>query len=122
LNEQTLLGEVEQCFQRVRDDLAADIEPVLKRESGGGVGEDSTAEEVPPELREVFLLEAEDHLRTINSLLPSLDREPVDLALVQDVRRSVHTLKGAAAMVGFGQITRLAHRMEDLLDLIYEGS
>src|SRR5262249_30772585 len=40
----------------------------------------------------------------------------------QEIRRSAHTLKGSAAMVGFQSITQLAHRMEDLLDLLYEGS
>jgi chemosensory pili system protein ChpA (sensor histidine kinase/response regulator) len=79
-------------------------------------------EEISPELREVFLLEAEDHLRNVSALLPSLEREPLEKGLVQEIRRSVHTLKGAAAMVGFAEITRLSHRMEDLLDRIYEGS
>lgn len=78
-------------------------------------------EEVPAELREVFLMEAGDHLRTIAALLPALGQQPLRLAVVKDIRRSVHTLKGAAAMVGFQEITRLAHRMEDYLDLIDEA-
>jgi chemotaxis protein histidine kinase CheA len=78
--------------------------------------------EVAPELLEVFALEAEDHLRTISTALPQLAAQPDNRELIQEVRRAAHTLKGSAAMVGFPKITRLAHRMEDLLDLLYEGS
>jgi chemosensory pili system protein ChpA (sensor histidine kinase/response regulator) len=78
-------------------------------------------DEVSPELAEVFALEADEHLRTMSSLLPALERQPADKDLLQQIRRSAHTLKGAAAMVGFRNITQLAHRMEDLLDALYEG-
>jgi chemosensory pili system protein ChpA (sensor histidine kinase/response regulator) len=78
-------------------------------------------DEVSPELAEVFALEADEHLRTLSSLLPALERQPGDKDLLQQIRRSAHTLKGAAAMVGFRNITQLAHRAEDLLDALYEG-
>ena len=84
--------------------------------------EEEVDDTVAPELLEVFGLEAEDHLRTISALLPQLAGQPDSREIMQEVRRSAHTLKGSAAMVGFGRITRLAHRMEDLLDLLYEGS
>jgi chemotaxis protein histidine kinase CheA len=38
------------------------------------------------------------------------------------VRRSVHTFKGAAGVVGFRTASQLAHHMEDVLDEIYEDS
>jgi chemosensory pili system protein ChpA (sensor histidine kinase/response regulator) len=79
------------------------------------------SEDASPELIEVFALEAEDHLRTISTALPALEQHPDNKDHLQDIRRSAHTLKGAAAMVGFENITRLAHRMEDLLDLLYDG-
>jgi chemosensory pili system protein ChpA (sensor histidine kinase/response regulator) len=82
---------------------------------------DDSAEVVPPELVEVFALEAEDHLRNISTLLPALKQQPDKKELLQDIRRSAHTLKGAAATVGLRKLTRLAHRMEDLLDRMYEG-
>ena len=77
-------------------------------------------EEVSPELMEVFLVEAEDHLQNIARSLRTLQDEPGRKEVLQEVRRSVHTLKGAGAMVGFRTVTQLSHRMEDLLDLIYE--
>ena len=91
-----------------------------------GVGEADSqgsyfSAEVSAELAEVFALEAEDHLRHMSSALQTLDVQPGDQELIQSLRRSAHSLKGAAAMVGFREITQLAHRMEDLLDLVYEG-
>ncbi|MDH4319809.1 MAG: Hpt domain-containing protein, partial [Desulfobulbaceae bacterium] len=83
--------------------------------------EDLGDEDIIPELLEIFLLEAEDHLRTVNLRLTELAREGFDKNLIQDVRRSVHTLKGSAGSVGLKMVTALSHRMEDLLDLLYEG-
>jgi chemosensory pili system protein ChpA (sensor histidine kinase/response regulator) len=85
-------------------------------------GSPFSQDEVPPELAEVFALESADHLRSISTLLPALEREPDNREVLQEIRRSAHTLKGSAAMVGFQSITQFAHRMEDLLDLLYEGS
>jgi chemosensory pili system protein ChpA (sensor histidine kinase/response regulator) len=79
-------------------------------------------EVVSPELLEAFSLEAEDHLRNVSGLLAALDKQPEEKELLQDVRRSVHTLKGAAGAVGLRAIAQLSHRMEDLLDLLYAGS
>jgi chemosensory pili system protein ChpA (sensor histidine kinase/response regulator) len=85
------------------------------------VVDDDNTESIDPELLAVFTLEAEDHLRTISALLPALSERPGDKDLLQQVRRAAHTLKGSGAMVGFKTLTRLAHRMEDLLDLLFEG-
>jgi chemosensory pili system protein ChpA (sensor histidine kinase/response regulator) len=79
------------------------------------------AADIPPELLEVFKLEADDHLRVLTTLLPATKKNPADREQWQEVRRAAHTLKGTAAMVGFADVTTLAHRMEDLLDLYFEG-
>jgi chemosensory pili system protein ChpA (sensor histidine kinase/response regulator) len=82
---------------------------------------DRREEEVEPELLTVFAQEAEDHLRALRAALPALGERPDDRELMQQVRRRVHTLKGSAGMVGFRTLTQMAHRMEDLLDRLYEG-
>jgi chemosensory pili system protein ChpA (sensor histidine kinase/response regulator) len=82
----------------------------------------TTQEEIAPELLEVFQLEAAEHLRTIQTLLPGLEQQPENKDALQEIRRSAHTLKGAAGMVGFRNVTQLAHRMEDALDLLYDGT
>lgn len=80
-----------------------------------------TAAEPTGDLLDVFRAEAEDHLRALTTLLPAARSDPADRSRWQEVRRAAHTLKGSAAMVGFENVTRLAHRMEDLLDAYYDG-
>jgi chemosensory pili system protein ChpA (sensor histidine kinase/response regulator) len=76
--------------------------------------------DIPTDLLEVFLPEAEEHLRLITVSLPNLAAQTENKSLLQEVRRSAHSLKGSAAVVGFHELARLAHRMEDLLDLLYD--
>jgi chemosensory pili system protein ChpA (sensor histidine kinase/response regulator) len=73
-----------------------------------------------PEMLEVFALEAEELLANIWASLRVLETAPSDAAALREIRRSSHTLKGAAGVVGFGTISELAHRMEDLLDVLAE--
>jgi chemosensory pili system protein ChpA (sensor histidine kinase/response regulator) len=75
---------------------------------------------VPPELAEIFGEEAQEHLETIARVTSGLDPEKSDLETIQELRRAVHTLKGAAGVVGYLGAAKLAHRMEDLLDSLYE--
>ena len=71
---------------------------------------------IPGELLEIFNDEAEDHMRSIYDGLNRLKNERADNQALASVRRASHTLKGAAAAVQLESATRLAHRMEDLLD------
>ena len=71
---------------------------------------------VPAELLEIFNEEAEEHLRIIYDGLDQLKKSSDNLEAIANVRRSAHTLKGAAGAVGLESATRLAHRMEDMLD------
>jgi chemosensory pili system protein ChpA (sensor histidine kinase/response regulator) len=122
--EDALVQDMSRSYRRLRG-LPEDAPiPEVKKTAPPPVADidASPREEVSAELLEVFALEAEDHLRNISSLLPLLEQQPNNQDLVQDVRRSAHTLKGAAAMVGFREVTQLAHRMEDLLDQLFEGT
>jgi chemosensory pili system protein ChpA (sensor histidine kinase/response regulator) len=76
---------------------------------------------VPAELAEVFSLEAQEHLETIARQMAALDPAHPDTSAIQELRRAVHTLKGAAGAVGYLGASKLAHRMEDLLDRLYDG-
>ncbi len=79
------------------------------------------AAEQSEEALEVFRAEAEEHLQNIGAGVTALEKSPEDREVLQGVRRATHTLKGAAAMMGFGPIADLAHISEDLLDRIMEG-
>jgi chemosensory pili system protein ChpA (sensor histidine kinase/response regulator) len=73
------------------------------------------------ELLEGFLNEAEDYLDTIGLLLPEINENTQQNDQLQQIRRSVHTLKGAAGVVGLQTVSQLAHRLEDVLDDLYDG-
>ncbi|MBL8238184.1 MAG: Hpt domain-containing protein [Bryobacterales bacterium] len=77
---------------------------------------------VPPEFLEVFRPEADEHVTAIASGLRELALHAGDKSALQDVRRAVHTLKGAAGVIGLMKVNSLAHRMEDLLDAVWDGS
>jgi chemosensory pili system protein ChpA (sensor histidine kinase/response regulator) len=76
--------------------------------------------EIDDEMREVFALEAEDLLRNIGSHLEILEKSPNSREALLEIRRSAHTLKGSAGIVGLKNLSRLAHRVEDLLDYLAE--
>jgi chemosensory pili system protein ChpA (sensor histidine kinase/response regulator) len=73
------------------------------------------------DLWDAFHQEAEDHLHSIEELLRSMQTGAPSSETVQSMRRSVHTFKGACAVVGMRLTSSVAHRMEDVLDAIYEG-
>ncbi len=84
--------------------------------------------DLPPELLEGFYEEAEEHLEDLRRSLRTLEsqvKEAVSLSPamreeIRRVRRSVHTLKGAAAVIGLSDFATYAHSLEDLLDWLYE--
>ncbi len=80
-------------------------------------------------LMESFYDEAEDHLQEIGDAIDKLEERVSESGPVSDrdreilgrIRRSVHTLKGAAAVIGLSGISGFAHHYEDLLDRLYEN-
>ncbi|MEM8962938.1 MAG: Hpt domain-containing protein, partial [Acidobacteriota bacterium] len=79
---------------------------------------ESFDDEISRELVAGFRLEAQDHLATMGAQLRAMARHPSDRSALLPIRHSAHTLKGAASLVGFTKLGRLAHRMEDLLDVV----
>jgi chemosensory pili system protein ChpA (sensor histidine kinase/response regulator) len=77
--------------------------------------------EIDEEMLEVFALEAEDLLQNINSHLAILEISPNNREALLEVRRSAHTLKGSAGIIGLKKLSDLAHRVEDLLDYLAEN-
>ena len=71
---------------------------------------------------ELFLAESREHLSACNQLLLEWERTPTNLAPVGGLFRAVHTVKGMAATMGYTRVTDLAHRMENLLDLLRRGA
>lgn len=68
--------------------------------------------------RELFLTESEEFLSNISNFLVKLEENPDDNSAINEIFRCVHTLKGMAATMGYEKLARLAHQMEDLLDVV----
>jgi chemosensory pili system protein ChpA (sensor histidine kinase/response regulator) len=68
------------------------------------------------ELLQLFFLEAEEHISTLNKGIPELEISPENDALMEEIFRAAHTLKGSAALVKLTVVSNIAHRMEDVLE------
>jgi chemosensory pili system protein ChpA (sensor histidine kinase/response regulator) len=76
--------------------------------------------DVPDEVLEFFIPEAEEHFQTVTECLLSLEgnANPDD---INRLFRSIHTVKGSAAQVGLHRISAIAHQVEDLIGRLREG-
>jgi two-component system chemotaxis sensor kinase CheA len=70
---------------------------------------------------ELFAAEAREHLAEMGRALVALEEEPGDQASLDAIFRSVHTIKGMAAAMGYEVPTRLAHNIESVLDELRSG-
>jgi chemosensory pili system protein ChpA (sensor histidine kinase/response regulator) len=83
---------------------------------------------ISPQLLESFYEEAEEHLDDLGCSLNVLEnqvKEPISVSPLlreelRQIRRCVHTLKGAAAVIGFQDFAAYAHSLEDLLDWLFD--
>ncbi|MBU0908121.1 MAG: Hpt domain-containing protein, partial [Proteobacteria bacterium] len=70
----------------------------------------------------VFQEEARELLEELEGSLLELENAPEDLKLVGRVFRSMHTIKGSAAMFGFDRIADFTHHVETVLDRVRDGA
>ena len=77
-------------------------------------------DEVPQEVLEFFVPEAEEHLQAATNSLLKLEARPTPDE-INGLFRSIHTVKGSAAQVGFHRLAFVAHRVEDLLGRMRDG-
>lgn len=73
------------------------------------------------ELQTVFKAECDEHLSALNGLLLSLERRPDDAEALNETFRRVHSVKGAARMVGLAGIEAVAHALEAMLAPVRDG-
>lgn len=66
----------------------------------------------------LFLDESIEHLQAINSSLLIFEQRLDDEAVIDQIFRSAHTLKGMAGTMGYDAIADLTHEMESALDLV----
>jgi two-component system chemotaxis sensor kinase CheA len=70
---------------------------------------------------DIFLKEAQEHIGSLRTNLLILEKSPEDKPLIHELLRNAHTLKGSARMLGFEDISVIAHRMEDFLKEMEDG-
>src|SRR5256885_15449960 len=72
---------------------------------------------------DLFLTESREHLLAINQWLLQLEREGAAASAepVSAIFRSVHTVKGMSATMGYSAVAELSHELETLLDRVRRG-
>ena len=75
-----------------------------------------------PEIFGDFIIEAKEHLESIEPNLLELEKAPENLSLLNEIFRPMHSLKGASGFLGLNKINVLAHRAENILDELRKGT
>lgn len=73
------------------------------------------------EILEDFLVEAFELIEQIDHDLIELEANPEDLDLLNSIFRVAHTVKGSSSFLNFDVLTKLTHRMEDVLNKARHG-
>jgi len=68
-----------------------------------------------------FVVEAREHLGTIEQRLLRLERDPTDAGALHSAFRGFHTIKGLAGFLEFTAVQEVAHQVEAALNLAREG-
>ena len=82
----------------------------------GKVGEQND-----PELVNDFIVECNEGLDKLDGDLVALESRPDDRATVDNVFRTLHTIKGNSSFFGFEKLESVAHAAEDLLTELSAG-
>ncbi|MCL1980431.1 MAG: Hpt domain-containing protein [Proteobacteria bacterium] len=121
--------EMDALSEAVLDALESSESPAGAPAGAGSMSDSLFSDEEKQLLHEGFLEEAEEHLQQLNASMQLLAVE-IDKRVILDagqkeevrkIRRAVHTIKGASAVIGLGDISAYAHGVEDFLDWLYAG-
>jgi len=69
----------------------------------------------------LFLAECDELLQRVEESLVDLERAPDDQALLNEIFRAAHTIKGSSATIGHTRMAALTHAMETRLDDVRKG-
>ncbi|MEO0985140.1 MAG: hybrid sensor histidine kinase/response regulator [Cyanobacteria bacterium J06639_14] len=65
------------------------------------------------EIKRQFLDEAQEYLGTLEAALLGIAHGQVDTEKINGALRAAHSIKGGAGMMGYSELNRLAHKLED---------
>lgn len=74
-----------------------------------------------PDMVPEFVDSCRDNIKTINSGLLRLKKDPKDRNIIEEIHRNAHNLKGSASIVNMEKIVSVSREMEDILREHYEG-
>ncbi len=103
-------------------DAAGELATATSASTSGVSFVDSLPEDtdIPAEVLEVFVAEAEEHFQTVTECLLALEGNP-NAEDINRLFRAVHTVKGSAAQVGVHRCAVVAHRVEELIGRMRDG-
>ena len=73
-------------------------------------------------IKNQFLEEAQDYIKTIESGLLGISRDTIDHKNIDEILRSAHSLKGGAALMEYHELSHYAHRLEDFFKILKIGT
>jgi chemosensory pili system protein ChpA (sensor histidine kinase/response regulator) len=114
--------DVAQSLAEVLASPLSALNPPALNTPGSLLPPPSGEEPVDDELREVFLEETEEVLQVLREQLPRWAAAPEDKAILSELRRAFHTLKGSGRMVRALVLGELAWAVENLLNRLLERS
>lgn len=70
---------------------------------------------------DLFVEESREHLQELNTSLLTLEKDPDNNSVLNEIFRVAHTIKGMAGTMGFNLMATLTHHMEDVLEGLRKG-
>jgi len=68
-----------------------------------------------------FLVESHENLSRLDQDLVELEKRPEDVALLGNIFRTIHTIKGACGFLAFSTLESITHQAESLLSQLRDG-
>src|ERR1019366_6329869 len=68
-----------------------------------------------------FLVESYENLSRLDQDLVELEKRPQDVALLGNIFRTIHTIKGACGFLAFSTLESITHQAESLLSQLRDG-
>jgi two-component system, chemotaxis family, sensor kinase CheA len=69
-------------------------------------------------LKNTYLEEVSELLEMLNKYLLQLEQEPANKDVINEIFRMTHSIKSESALVGFKNISTIAHKMEDIFEKV----
>ena len=125
------LAETIQVAKSVLADNGTPSPPALIDEYSTSNGVPAATPEAHPQagatlditkLRRQFVQEADDTLKELEDRLLALEKQPGDREGLNEARRYAHSFKGNCGLLGYGDMERISHKVEELFEAFVDGT